>query len=65
MDLTSRIGSAPEHNWPILVLFRAEDLMEVDGKSVEVANVKWAKVVVEGVVQKAVIYRKVERSFLA
>ncbi len=36
----------------------------MDSKSVEVTNVKWAKVMVEGVVQKAVVYRKVERRLL-
>lgn len=53
---TARISSAPENNGPVLVLLRSEDLVELQRKAVEMSNVKRAKVVVEGVVEKSIIY---------
>ncbi len=34
--------------------------MELDGESVEVTNVQWAKVGVEGIVEKSLIYGEVD-----
>ena len=35
--------------------------MKLDGKTVQMANVQWAKVMVESVVQECVVNGKVER----
>lgn len=60
---TTRIRGAPEDNGPILVLGRSEDIVEVEGKAVQVADVERAKVVVEGVVEQAVVDGEVEGLF--
>jgi hypothetical protein len=49
-ELTPRIRLAPEYNWSALVLWGTEDIMELDGKSVQVPNVQWSEIVVECVV---------------
>lgn len=58
---TARVCPAPENNRSVLVLLRPENLVELQRKTVEVSNVKRAKVVVEGIVQESVIYGEVER----
>ena len=45
-----RVGSAPEDDGSIVVGRVAEDLVELHCESVEVADVQWAEVGVEGVV---------------
>lgn len=51
-ELTSRVRLAPEHNQPVLILLGAQDLVELDGKPVQVPDVQRPKVVVEGVIQQ-------------
>lgn len=53
--LTSRVSSAPENNGAVLVLLCAQDVMELDGESVEMADVQRAKIMVESVVQKSIV----------
>jgi hypothetical protein len=36
--------------------------MELNSESVEVANVQWAKVCVESIIEESVIYSEVDRS---
>ena len=62
MTRTPRVGVAPEDDGSVLVLWVAENLMQQDGKSVEVANVQWTKVGVEGVVEQMLVNRKVDGS---
>lgn len=49
-ELTPRVGAAPEHNGPVFVVWVAQDLVQLNGETVEVANVEWAEVGVEGIV---------------
>ena len=58
---TSRVCPAPEHDGPALVLFGSKDLVELQGEAVQMANVEGAEVVVESIVQKGIINRKVAR----
>ena len=58
--LTPRVRGAPEDNGPVLVLGRGEDVVEVEGEAVQVADVQRAEVVVEGVVEEAVVDGEVE-----
>jgi hypothetical protein len=58
-ELTSRISGAPEHNGPILVPLRTQDIVELNGKAVQVTNVQRAKVMVKGVVEEGIIDGKV------
>lgn len=53
--LTSRISETVENNGSISVLFGTQNVVELDGKPVQVTDVQRAKVVVERVVQKSVI----------
>jgi len=48
--LTSRICLAPENYRLVLVLGRTKDIMELNGKPVQVSNVQWSKVMMEGIV---------------
>lgn len=59
--LTSGVSSAPEHNGTILVLLSAEDIVELNRKAVEVANVQRTEVMVESVVEESVINGEVAR----
>lgn len=59
--LTPGIGSAPEHDWSVLVLLGTEDLVELEGKAVEMTDVKRTKVVMEIVVKEGVIDGEVVR----
>lgn len=61
MRLTSGVGSAPEDDWAILVLLGTEDVMELQGEAVQVANVERAKVVVESIVQECIVDGEVVR----
>lgn len=51
MVLTSGIGSTPEDDRTVFVLLGTENLMELEGKAVQVTDVEWAKVMVEVVVE--------------
>lgn len=59
MGLTSRVGSAPKYDGAVLVLLGTEDLVELKGEPVQVADVEWAKVMVEVVIEEGVIDGKV------
>ena len=59
--LTSGVSSAPEDNGPITVLLSTEDLVELNRKAVQVANVQRPKVVVEGIVEQGVVNGEVAR----
>lgn len=54
------IRSTPKYNCSVIVGWIAKDLMELNGKSVEVSDVKRAKVVVECVVQKGIVNSEVD-----
>ena len=64
---TSRIGSAsrvrltPEHDSAVLVRRVSEDLVQANGKAVQVSNVQWAKIRVEAVVEEFIVAREVCR----
>lgn len=58
--LTPRVRGAPEDNGPVLVLGRGQHVVEVEGEAVQVADVQRAEVVVEGVVEEAVVDGEVE-----
>jgi hypothetical protein len=47
---TAGISFAIENDWAIAVGWVAENLMEQNGKAVQVSNVKWAKIGMEGIV---------------
>lgn len=49
------IWPAPKHNNAALVFRVAENVVQRHGKTVQVANVKWAEIVVERVVQQGII----------
>lgn len=53
--LTPRVGGAVEYNGTVLVLLGAEDIVELNGKAVQVTDVQRAKVMVESVVEKDVV----------
>lgn len=57
---TPGVGFTPEHDGTVTVGWIAEDFVEQDREAVEVANVQWAKVVVEGVVEEGVIDGEVD-----
>lgn len=59
-QLTPRVGGAPENDGPVLVLRRSQDIVEVEREAVQVADVQRAEVVVEGVVEEAVVDGEVE-----
>lgn len=59
--LTSRVGGAPKDDGSVLVLLRAEDVVEADGEAVQVADVQRTKVVMEGIVQEGVVDGEVAR----
>lgn len=61
MKHTSWVGGTPENNGAVLVFLRTKDVVEVNSKSVEVANVQRAKVMVEGIVEESVIDGEVAR----
>lgn len=61
MTLTSGISGAPKHYRAVLVLLSTKDVVEANGKAVQVANVQRAKVVVKGIVQQAIVNGKVAR----
>jgi len=48
---TARVRPAPEHDWPVLILLGAQNLVELQRKSVEMADVERAKIVVKGIVK--------------
>jgi hypothetical protein len=56
---TSRVRPAVEHDGAVAVLRIAEDLVEENGKPVQMTNVKRAKIRVESVVEEGVVYREV------
>lgn len=51
---------APENNGPVLVVGVAQNLVQLNGEAVEVANVEWAEVGVEGVVQQGAVNGEVD-----
>lgn len=59
IQLTPRVGSAPEHDRAVFIFLGAEDIVKSNSKAVQVANVKRAKVMVEGVVQEGIIHGEV------
>lgn len=61
---TAGIWLAPEHHWAILVLGIAEDLMKLDRKLVQVADMQRTKVRVECVIYQGIVDSKVYRSLL-
>lgn len=63
-ELTSRIGTAPEDDCPVFVRRICEDLVQLDSKAVQVANVQRAKVAVEGVVQQCLVDTEVDGRLL-
>ena len=58
--LTPRVGAAPEDDSAVLVGWVSQNLMQLHSESVEVTNVQWAKVAVEGVVQERLVDTKVD-----
>ena len=52
---------APEDYGTVLILLGAEDIVELDGKAVQMANVQRAKVMMEGIVQEDVVNGEVAR----
>jgi hypothetical protein len=60
-SLTPSICLAPENNRLVLVFGRTENIMELDSKPIEMTDVQWSEVVVEGIVQQAVIDGEVVR----
>jgi hypothetical protein len=48
--LTPRISLTPEYNWSVLVFWRTQNIMELHSKAVQVSNVQWSKIVMEGIV---------------
>lgn len=61
MRLTPWVGPTPEHDRTVLVLLSTQNLMKLEGKSVQVTDVERAKVVVEVVVEQGVINGEVVR----
>lgn len=55
------IGLAVENHGPVAVAGIAEYLVEKHSKPIQMTNVEWAEVGVEGIVQKGVINREVDR----
>lgn len=58
---TPRVRIAPEYYTTILVLLVAQDLVQLHGEAVQMANVQRAKVTVEGVVEESLVNGEVHR----
>ena len=58
--LTPRVGTAPEDYWAVLVCGVSQHLVQLHGEPVEVANVKWAKVAMEGIVEQRLVDAEVD-----
>jgi hypothetical protein len=58
--LTPRVGAAPEDDCAVLIGGIAENFMQLNSEAVEVTNVQWAKVTVEGVVQECLVNAKID-----
>lgn len=61
MVLTPRVRSTPKHDRTIFVFLGAKDIVEANGKAVQVTNVQGPKVVVKGIVEECVVDGKVAR----
>jgi hypothetical protein len=61
---TPRICSAPEYNCSVVVGWVAEDVMEVNSKPVEMTDVQWTEIGVEGIVEERVIDSEVDWRFV-
>ena len=57
---TSRISTAPKDHGTVLIGAISQYLVQLDGKAVQVANVQWAKISVECVVQQALVNSEVD-----
>lgn len=57
---SSSIRPAPENYNPPLILWVPQNIVQSHSKPVKVSDVKWAKVVVECIVQKSIINSKVD-----
>ena len=55
VQLTSRIRLTPENYWSVLVLGSSQNVMKLDSESVEMPDVQRSEIVMECVVQEAVI----------
>lgn len=50
-----RICSTPEDDSSVIVRWIAKDFVEDNGKSVQMTNMQWAEVCMEGIVQQGVV----------
>lgn len=57
---TLRVCHAPEDDGPIPVFFCAKYVVKHESESVKMADVEWAKVMVEGIVEELVVNGEVE-----
>jgi hypothetical protein len=58
---TPGIGVAPENYTPLLVRRISQHFMQLHRIAVQVTNVQWAKVTVEGIVEESLIDSEVNR----
>ena len=58
----SRIGLAPEYYYAIAICGVSEDFVEMNCESIQMANVQWAKVGVESIIEKGVVNGEVHGS---
>lgn len=59
--LTLWVCQAPEDDWSVSVFLGTEYVVEHESKSVKMADMEWAKVVVKCIVEQLVVYGEVER----
>jgi hypothetical protein len=59
--LTPRVGAAPEDDSAVLVGWVAQNFMQLNSEAVEVTNVQWAEVTMEGIVQESLVDTEVDR----
>lgn len=60
LQRTSRISTAPKDHGTVLIGAISQHLVQLDGKAVQVANVQWAEISVECVVQQALVNSEVD-----
>ena len=59
--LTPRVGIAPENNGTVLVGWVAQYFVELHGEAVEMADVQWAEVAMERIVEQRLVDAEVDR----